>query len=64
MVQLDGDLANILTKQELYTRLREFDQQGKKDQAMRLVRVYCLPPREVRDVFMQDLLKLIALQLY
>jgi hypothetical protein len=61
---LDGDLANILTKQELYARLRDLEQQGRREQAVRLVRAYCLPARELREVFMQDLLKLIAVQLY
>jgi uncharacterized SAM-dependent methyltransferase len=45
-------------------RLRELEGQGRDEQAERLVRAYCLPPREVRAVFMQDLLKLIAVQLY
>lgn len=43
--ELESEFASILSKQELYARLRELEGQGKGAEAERLVRTYCLPAR-------------------
>ncbi len=59
-----GDYFNIMTKKGLLSKIYELEDLRKFDDIHTLIRFYCIPMKEVRESFMQDILLLLAIQVY
>lgn len=46
--EVEHEFAAILTKQELYGKLKELESLGRREQMLRVMKAYCLPSAEAR----------------
>jgi hypothetical protein len=61
---INDERFNFSTKRALYEKLLEMQRNGHKSELKELLRYYCIPSRETRQIFLKDLLSLITRMLH